>query len=309
MNPLFKINNLEKGLFLNRPSKLNKSPFVGDVLVNDEEKIVHVPSLDLGGKCIENTTVYMKKSKNSGKKGKYGTPCCDYICQAVIIDEIENNGKKIICGAHPSLGETIVDNLLKVGQVFAPLENKKITYKKREICNVAECDMRSDFLVKTEDDVYYLIEVKTVVDTDYDPKYKSEYDNGSRKVIHYSKNTDQYVRKALFPWGRGNQKGPDGEKVVSARAIKHVREMTDIISGEKCDINYTPLIPVIIFVVVREDAEIFRPNKEGCSSFCRYLQEAEDMGVNLIAIRTKFIQEEENSISVYYDKPMPIEFS
>ena len=32
--------------------------------------------------------------------------------------------------------------------------------------------MRSDFLVKTEDDVYYLIEVKTVVDTDYDPKYK-----------------------------------------------------------------------------------------------------------------------------------------
>ena len=74
-------------------------------------------------------------------------------------------------------------------------------------------------------------------------------------------------------------------------------------------VNYTPLIPVIIFVVVREDAEIFRPNKEGCSSFCRYLQEAEDMGVNLIAIRTKFIQEEENSISVYYDKTLPIEFS
>ena len=33
------------------------------------------------------------------------------------------------------------------------------------------------------------------------------------------------------------------------------------------------------------------------------------MGVNLIAIRTKFIQEEENSISVYYDKTLPIEFS
>ena len=78
MNPLFKINNLKKGLFLNRPSKLNKSPFVGDVLVNDEEKIVHVPSLDLGGKCIENTTVY-KKSKNSGKKGKYGTPVGLYL--------------------------------------------------------------------------------------------------------------------------------------------------------------------------------------------------------------------------------------
>ena len=137
---------------------------------------------------------------------------------------------------------------------------------------------------------------------------KSHYDK-TRKVIHYSKNKDEYVRKGLFPWGRGNQKGPDGEKVVSARAIKHVREMTDIIAGEKCDVNYTPLIPVIIFVVVREDVEIFRPNKEGCSSFCRYLKEADDMGVNLIAIRTKFTQDDENNISVHYDKTLPIEFS
>jgi DNA-binding sugar fermentation-stimulating protein len=304
---LFQLSNLEKGIFLNRPSKLNKSPFVGDVLINDEEKIVHVPSLDLGGKCVSGTEIYMKKSKNSGKKSKYNTPCCDYICQAVVIDEIENNGKKIICGAHPSLGETIVDNLLKVGNIFQPLDNKKIVYKQREICNVADCDMRSDFLVKTDDDVYYLIEVKTVVDTDYDLKNKSSY-NGSRKVIHYSKSESNYVRKALFPWGRGNQKGPDGEKVVSARAIKHVREMTEIISGKKCDVNYTPLIPVIIFVVVREDAEIFRPNKEGCSSFCRYLKEAEDMGVNMIAIKSKFIANESN-ISVYYDKVLPIEFS
>ena len=68
MNPLFKINNLEKGVFLNRPSKLNKSPFVGDVLVNDEEKDNSCTKLRFGGKCIENTEVYMKKSKNSGKK-------------------------------------------------------------------------------------------------------------------------------------------------------------------------------------------------------------------------------------------------
>ena len=33
------------------------------------------------------------------------------------------------------------------------------------------------------------------------------------------------------------------------------------------------------------------------------------MGVNLIAIRTKFTQDDENNISVHYDKTLPIEFS
>ena len=33
---------------------------------------------------------------------------------------------------------------------------------------------------------------------------------------------------ALFPWGSKNQKGPDGEKVVSARAIKHVDALAAI---------------------------------------------------------------------------------
>ena len=52
-------------------------------------------------------------------------------------------------------------------------------------------------------------------------------------------NLIQYIpltlqRAGIFPWGGGNQKGPEGEKVVSARAIKHVRELTEIAQGNKC---------------------------------------------------------------------------
>lgn len=45
----------------------------------------------------------------------------------------------------------------------------------------------------------------------------------------------------IFPWGRAKQKGPDGEKVVSTRAIKHLRELTRIQKGELLEEKGRPL--------------------------------------------------------------------
>ena len=44
---------------------------------------------------------------------------------------------------------------------------------------------------------------------------------------------EPYARAAIFPWGAGKQKGPDGEAVVSARAIKHVDCLKSAVSRGK----------------------------------------------------------------------------
>jgi hypothetical protein len=47
------------GTLIRRPSALNKSPYVGDAMVNGREALVHVPSLDLGGEMKEGTVLAM----------------------------------------------------------------------------------------------------------------------------------------------------------------------------------------------------------------------------------------------------------
>ena len=84
-------NDIVIGELINRPSKRNRSPYVADVFLKDEnrEVLVHVPNLDMGGKCISGSTILMKpardrKGKLIGKDAintKYNTPKCEFIAQ------------------------------------------------------------------------------------------------------------------------------------------------------------------------------------------------------------------------------------
>ena len=84
------------------------------------------------------------------------------------------------------------------------------------------------------------------------------------------------------------QKGPDGEKVVSARAIKHTRELTAIAKGERVLESGEPLRSAILFVVNRADATLFRPNEEACASVARYVKEAQAAGVKVLAWKVRW---------------------
>ena len=193
---------------------------------------------------------------------------------------------------HPSLGEKIAEQL--VGRNLLGAEFPKVKSFQREVSNVGGTDMRTDFLIEHEDPTQLprVLEVKTVVDTDYHvsavPTSSLEDDNEKNKTTASSKKKKKkkqclftsdespYDRTAIFPWGNSNQKGPDGEKVVSARAIKHVREITQLVQSQ----NYTG---TILFVVIRGDAAQFRPNYEACPSFAKYLQQAKNAGVQILA--------------------------
>ena len=51
---------LVKAEVLRRPSQRNRSPYVADIRVAGREAICHVPSLDLGGKCVAGSTILVK---------------------------------------------------------------------------------------------------------------------------------------------------------------------------------------------------------------------------------------------------------
>ncbi|KAL3941080.1 MAG: hypothetical protein SGBAC_004512 [Bacillariaceae sp.] len=274
-----------------RPSKRNRSPYVADVLLEDEKRevICHVPNLDCGGKCVPGTKVLMKPARDrkgnlvgpNAKNPKYGTPKCEFIAQLIYVDESDLGYNPAWVGAHPSLGEKVAEQLVErnlLGPCFPAVGSFK-----REVKNVGGADMRADFLIQHKDETLppRILEVKTVVDTDYKVGATPE-----RSKCVFTSEKDPYIRTGIFPWGNSNQKGPDGEKVVSARAIKHVRELTKLANDKK-----QRFLATVLFVVIREDAEVFRPNHEACPSFARYLKEAEDKGVQILAKRVRWTVE------------------
>merc|ERR1719166_954960 len=102
--------------------------------------------------------------------------------------------------------------------------------------------MRTDFVVQLSNGEAWVVEIKTVIDTDYNPSFKPAVAATTRKaakeVKFYAEPAAVYERSAIFPWGGSNQKGPNGEKVVSARALKHLRELTAIANGDRTDAAY-----------------------------------------------------------------------
>lgn len=270
----------------------------------------------MGGKCKQGAEVLLRRAIDKATQqplganatGKFGTPKCEFICQLLRCVEPENgdeaNGVRgCWVGAHPSLGEKAASALLSEGMLEGELG--KVATVKREVSGVAGTDMRCDFVLTSADGHMTVVEVKTVVDTDYDPSLTTAERFLNKKAVFLGK--EPYERAAIFPWGNSNQKGPDGEKVVSARAIKHVRELTALASGEKT-IDGARLSACVLFIVVRSDARSFRPNAEACPSFARYLREAHAAGVKVIARRVRWGDgaEDEPLGAALDDGPLPV---
>jgi hypothetical protein len=206
-----------------------------------------------------------------------------------------------------------------------------------QIHNPCGAEMRSDFLVTHASGQKRIIEVKTVVDTDYAAAFpppvpdvnvnatsattkstaKEKKAKESKIKCLFTSDQMPYQRTAIFPWGNSNQKGPDGEKVVSTRAIHHIRELTRIANGELLHVDPETsekgaaagerYKATILFVVIRGDAERFRPNVQACPSFGRYLRLAEQAGVEILVKRVSWGTGEQEGMC-FDDKLLPIEW-
>ena len=299
-------------------------------------------------------TIVMKPARD--KKGnlvgpdavspKFGTPKCEYIAQLLRVDETHlttstSNSDSSVqyepvwVGAHPSLGEKIAEQL--IGQNLLGDDFPEVESFQREVRNPAGLDLRADFVVKHTDPTKRrrIVEVKTVVDTDYSPDAipslqppsssspdgKTKKSKAPKKMCVFTSSRVPYRRTGIFPWGNSNQKGPDGEPVVSTRAIKHVRELTRVVveqphlknkkdktvpkkKEDHDNDNDTAFDSTILFVVIRGDAKAFRPNIDACPSFARYLREASEAGVTILAKQVVWGEESDNQLGQCYEGPL-----
>jgi len=142
--------------------------------------------------------------------------------------------------------------------------------------------MRADFVADHADESSTVVEVKTVLNTDYNPATAP-----SRKECVYLGHSKPYERAGIFPWGRVAQAGPEGEKVVSARAIKHIDELASIAKGVRRS-KATSLRAMLLFVVVRHDVKHMRINAESCPSFASHARNASNAGVTIAAHRVRW---------------------
>ena len=280
---------------------------VGDVeLADGREAIAHLPTFDMGHQVKVGTDMLLLPARDSKGAlvgstavGKHGTPKCEFIVQLARVSEPENRDIDplgVWVGAHPSLGEKFTHAMLKQGLVK---ELGEVVDIKREVANVCGTNMRVDFVVTHKDGTRTALEVKTVVDADYCPTVTRVSEEEKAKALFLGHETP-YRRAGIFPWGEiKNQRGPNGEKVVSARAIKHLDELSAIQTGEKLCPEGERLKAAVLFVVLRCDALSFRPMRESCPSFVNHLRNATDRGVKVLAYRVAWGTGDEEGVAFF----------
>ena len=97
--------SLVKGTVINRPSKICKSPYVADVLLDDGSVILaHAPSLGCNGMCNSGSIIYLSLLENPKK--------CSHV---IYLSEKDN-----IVGIHPKCGEKIVEYCLNNNYIALP---------------------------------------------------------------------------------------------------------------------------------------------------------------------------------------------
>jgi DNA-binding sugar fermentation-stimulating protein len=313
-----------KGTVVKRPSSTIKSPYVADVQIPKHSELVlaHAPALDVGGLCSPGSTVLMKTRPPGGKTS--------HSIEIVFGDAPNGEQGGILVGAHPRLGEALAEEVLRrglleetlgFGAVTAPtVSGKKSPRKKKRDDDGAPFapgtylkkqitygDSRFDFeLTKVEEgsatDTLHqmaLIEVKNVVCADYFTEHAPEKKGNNHCVLISSEDDEsKYQRTAIFPWGRVGQ-SVEGEerKVVSARAIKHVRTLADVGARE------THIQPVVLFVVNRSDCENVRACHEACPVFAEELAKAAKRGVQVVAFRVRWCEDGK----AYFDGALPVD--
>ena len=332
--PLLDLGRLVEGVVVKRPSATIRSPYVADCQLADAEPdapfaLAHAPALDVGGLCAPSSTVLMKERPPGGKTS--------HSIELVVAAGAYGSGDEdVLVGAHPQLGEKLAEEVLRRGLLSdeigfdaatetlpsSPKKKKKKTKKSAATSSpqknedddeklapgiylkkqVTYGDSRVDFeLTRMEENesssVKALVEVKNIVCSDYFTAHAPEKINPNHCVIISPEEVEaQYKRTAIFPWGRLGQEF-EGRKVVSARAIKHMRNLADM--GKK-----DPAIqPVIMFVVNRSDCESVRACHEQCPVFAEELTKAKKNGVKVVAFRVKWSKDGK----AYYDGVVPVE--
>ncbi|GMH68257.1 hypothetical protein TrRE_jg7538 [Triparma retinervis] len=267
VKPLLAIGPLIRGSVVCRPSKTIRSPYVADVKLADGSTVIaHTPALDVGGLMSPGAEVWMKVRPPGGKTS--------HSVELVTCKgpECGPEGKALV-GAHPRLAELVTKKLLETAALpFGGRDNETVRSQ------VTLGDSRVDYVIENSDsDVSDIIlEVKNVVCADYHTDTAPAKINANHCVVTSSVPAEDYKRFGIFPWGRVGQEF-EGKKVVSERAIKHLRNLAKLEKkGEDAK---------VLFVVSRGDCDGFRACHEQCPVFAEELGKAHSAGVDVLCAK------------------------
>lgn len=129
-----KYNNIEKGVFLNRPNR-----FIAEVLIGEEKHTVHVKNT---GRCkellVKGAKVWLEKSQNPLRKTQY-----DLVC-------VEKNKDKssVIINMDSQIVNDVAEEWLKKGELFSKtaLIRREVMYKNSRFDFYIEEGKRKIFL-------------------------------------------------------------------------------------------------------------------------------------------------------------------
>ena len=272
---IHKYNNLLTVKVLNRPSKKIKSPYLADICIDSKNELAHSPGLGLCGFISTDSIVAVSSSDSEKRKSKY----------TIELVQVENdNKKKIWVGANPVTSNMFFRKMIEMNLLnFLP----KIDNIKQEV-TFKGFESRFDFMLETSNK-RYIVEIKNVPIIDY-PEDKMP----SFRKFPVRKDG---IRTAVFPDGYQGKKG----LCVSPRALKHLQELVKI----KKTLNKGPIehIPMLVFVVQREDCGAFSPNFDKDPVYSKALKDAYDNGLLVKVVMLKL-----STKNVKFIKELPIKF-
>ena len=265
---LLKLDNICEGSIIKRPSKLVRSPYVADIIIDNNESLAHTASLGCCGLADAGATVLIQPIVPK-KKEEDGSNKCKY---RVYLSVISNGEHETIVGIYPKMAETLVEKSINYNFI-STLQNVK-SYK-RETCVFIKdkVDSRFDFSGIDENNVPFLLEVKNVPLADYEDIPSSE-----RKKYDFS-GRDFNSKVAYFPDGYRKKKTDP----VSPRALKHIRELATIKkeSNTRC---------ILCFVIQRTDVNRFTTSILD-QEYKQAVKDAVNDGVEIIAIVVKWARD------------------
>lgn len=266
---LLDLGPLISGVVVKRPSATIRSPYVADVRLPDGSiALAHAPALDVGGLCAPGCKVLLKPRPPGGKTSHS-------IELVYCIGPESGPSGEVLVGAHPRLGEQLSKIVLERGLVEG-LISEDIQGQK------TLGDSRVDFVLNEVN----VVEVKNVVCADYHITTAPPKRNDNHCVVTSSVPSSSYARAGIFPWGKLGQEF-EGQKVVSERAIKHIRNLSSLLRYKKNKIKSC----TILFCLNRGDCKTMRACHEQDPVFARELEKARNEGVEVKCFQVEWSPE------------------
>lgn len=285
---LMTLDNLIEGTVIKRPSRLIKTPYVADVLIEEtkEEILGHTAALGCCGLADMNASVLMSISPDSKSKpkNKANLKCTHTIYLSIIRDLIHNQTQ--IVGIHPKLAEKLVESALSKNCLTRLLDVR--SYKKETTIYIKDkVDSRFDFTGVDNDGIPFIMEVKNVPLADYE-----DVSIKDRKKMNFE-GREYNSKVAYFPDGyRKTTKDP-----ISPRALKHIRELTIIKKESTNNIRC-----IMCYVIQRTDINRFQVSVID-PEYREAVKDAIENGVEIITLVVRWTQEGE-AYFVRDDLPM-----